>query len=341
MNQASLSPHAPTRGAHLLADLGGTHARLSWLSSDGQTEWQRTLPAADYASPDDAIRHFLELATRDGNRDPAEPPASVNLAVASADRGPLVQFTNAPWSLDLSRLGHLLGPAPVRLMNDFEALAWSLPLLQESDLMHVGGPAIGLSGQEAVKAVMGPGTGLGLAACIRAASGWQAVATEGGHATLAAHDPLERAVLDVLAHDWPHVSAERLLSGSGLPLLHHAISQAKGQAARAPTTAVQLIDQALRHQDPAATETLTAFCDWLGSCAGSAALTLGARGGLMLGGGILPRIPALLLASNFRARFEAKGRFRSYLQQVATPLITHPNPALLGLKHRLMLDGLI
>lgn len=335
MSQDVLPPQPGSAGHHLLADLGGTHARFAWVSPGSEQPFELTLQAAQHPGPAQALTHFLEQARLAGHRRDGQMPQAAWLAVASADRGPVIRFTNAPWVLDLAQLQASLPGAAIRVLNDFEALAWSLPQLQPSHLRAIGPLAIdaGHCPDEPLKAVMGPGTGLGLAACLRTASGWQALATEGGHATLAAHDPLERAILDVMASEWPHVSAERLLSGSGLPLLDRALREVKGHAPQPGLHAALLVEQALTGRDPQAIETLTVFCNWLGSFAGSAVLTLGARGGLFLGGGILPRIEGLLQASQFRERFCAKGRFSRYLEQVPTVLVVHPNPALLGLRH--------
>jgi glucokinase len=178
-------------------------------------------------------------------------------------------------------------------------------------------------------AVVGPGTGLGVGAVVQTRQGWVALPGEGGHATLAASDDLESALLAWVRRRYAHVSAERLLSGIGLPLLHQALHELQGRAG-APRTAAEIVDGAAAGGDAACGQTLDVFCALLGGFAGNVALTLGARGGLYIGGGIVPRFADRFFASAFRERFEAKGRFQAYLAAIPTALITDTLAALGG-----------
>jgi glucokinase len=178
-------------------------------------------------------------------------------------------------------------------------------------------------------AVIGPGTGLGVAGCIPAGDRWIALPAEGGHATAAPADDFESEVLCYARREHGHVSAERLLSGIGLPLLHRAVAAANGRPVE-DLTPEEITRRALDEGDADCHATLATFCAMLGGFAGNVALTLGTRGGVFIAGGIAQRLGDVFVASRFRERFEAKGRFREYLAAIATALITAPHAALLG-----------
>ncbi|HLO93967.1 MAG TPA: glucokinase, partial [Burkholderiaceae bacterium] len=216
----------------------------------------------------------------------------------------------------------------LRVLNDFEALALSLPGLRAGQVRAWGSQTPTAGG---CLAVIGPGTGLGVAAVVQTGRGWLALPGEGGHATLAPADDFESALLAHVRGRHAHVSAERLLSGIGLPTLHEAVSAVLGgEAPAASLTAEQIVERGLSGRDPLCERTLDSFCAMLGGFAGCVALTLGARGGVYVGGGIVPRLGDYFFQSRFRERFEAKGRFRSYLAGIPTALITDTLAALGG-----------
>ncbi len=179
-------------------------------------------------------------------------------------------------------------------------------------------------------AVVGPGTGLGVGAVVPDGRGaWVALPGEGGHATLAPVDDLESALLAAVRSRFGHVSAERLLSGIGLPVLHQGLAEVQGQPAAA-LTAAEIVDRGEAGTDALCSQTLDVFCALLGGFAGNVALTVGARSGLFIGGGIVPRMADRFFQSAFRQRFEAKGRFQPYLAAIPTALITDTLAALGG-----------
>lgn len=315
----------------LVADIGGTNARFGWLAAPGAPLGQvRTLPVPAFAGPAEAARQYLDdLAAAQGAA--WRPPRHAAFAVATAVAGDRVAFTNSHWNFSREAVRHALGLEQLLMLNDFEALALSLPCLTAAQLRcpdarlpHAPGAAPGLL------AVVGPGTGLGVGAVVHTRQGWVALPGEGGHATLAAGDAREAAVIEVVRRQYPHVSAERLLSGIGLPLLHQALGEVRGAAPAAPWTAEAIVTAALAGTDAQAGETVDLFCALLGSFAGNVALTLGARGGVYIGGGIVPRFADRFFASAFRQRFEAKGRFQGYLAAIPTALITDTLAALSG-----------
>ena len=316
----------------LLADIGGTNARFAWLAQPGAAPAeQQTLPVAGHTGPAAAALAYLDgLARRLGTA--YRPPRQAAFAVATAVTGDQVVFTNSAWSFSRQAVQRQLGLDALAVVNDFEALALALPRLTAAQLRWQGPapPPAAAAPTGTVLAVVGPGTGLGVGAVVRTRQGWQALPGEGGHATLAAADALEAEIIAVVRRHHPHVSAERLLSGSGLPLLHAALGQVQGRPTDPDCSARTLVASALDGSDAQAAATLDRFCAMLGGFAGNVVLTLGARGGLYIGGGIVPRFADRFLASSFRRRFEAKGRFAGYLEGVPSALIVDTQVALGG-----------
>ena len=318
-------PRSAVARPWLLADIGGTNARFGWLAEGGVVvDHLANLRCADHAGLTAAARAYLDsLAQQLGSG--YSPPRAGAFAVATAVGDDHVRFTNNGWSFSRQQVQAELELGDLLLLNDFEALALSLPRLRGAQLRPHGAlpPAHG------TLAVVGPGTGLGVAGLVPTAHGWVAVAGEGGHSTLAAADDFEAALLAAVRCEHTHVSAERLLSGIGLPVLHRGVAAVLGQAAE-PLSAEQIVERGLAASDAACSRSLDAFCALLGGFCGNVALTLGARGGVYIGGGIVPRLGDRFFQSAFRQRFVAKGRFEAYLQAIPTALITDTLAALTG-----------
>ena len=332
-------PPGPTQPAlsasypRLVADIGGTNARFAWLAQPGTAPAHaQTLRVPDHAGPAEAAAAYLAaLAPRLGAAWAV--PRRAAFAVATAVAGDRVAFTNSRWDFSREAVRQALALESLDIVNDFEALALSLPQLLPAQLRAHSHPPLRPMSDSPVGtllAVVGPGTGLGVGAVLRTRAGWLAVPGEGGHATLAAGDALEAEVIAIVRRQFEHVSAERLLSGIGLPLLHAALGEVQGRAPATPLSAEAIVNGALDGSCPLAAASLDLFCALLGGFAGNVALTLGARGGLYIGGGIVPRFADRFFASAFRDRFEAKGRFRDYLAAVPTALITDTQAALSG-----------
>jgi glucokinase len=236
-----------------------------------------------------------------------------------------VHFTNLGWSLSESELvDH--GFAQARLLNDFEALALATQHFEPRDFHAIGGPRDGEP--NSTVAVIGPGTGFGASALVRGGGHSVALAAEGGHATFAPGDDVEREIARLLAQKFGHVSIERILSGPGLKNLHEALNTIEGASSDSQTPSD--ITQRAVDGDPLSARTVARFAAILGSVAGDFALIYGARGALYIAGGIAPTILPLLEKSEFRRRFEAKGRFKSYLASIPTRVILHSHAAFLG-----------
>lgn len=300
----------------LLADIGGTNARFALLER-GVIADVRTLPTARYPSLAEAALAYLA----------GRPVAAAALAVAGPVTGDEIALTNLGWSFDRAGLAAALGVDALHVVNDFAAQALSLPHLTAADLAQIGGGVA----TDGPKAILGPGTGLGVSALIPAGGGWLPLATEGGHATLPPTTPKEDAVVARLRARFGHVSAERVLSGPGLVNLYMALAEIDGTPA--PLAEPDAITAAGGTGDDAlATRTVGMFCDFLGTVAGDLALSVGATGGVYIAGGIVPRLGAEVAASGFRTRFEAKGRFAAYLRPIPTFVVTAEHPAFTGLK---------
>ena len=304
----------------LVGDVGATNARFGLVSPEREVLDTRTLAVADHPTIVDAITAYL------GERGVLPTPRQGAIAIASAITGDHVAMTNHPWSFSISALKSQLGLDRLEVINDFTALALALPHLMPEHRLQVGG---GAPAAAAPLGVLGPGSGLGVSGLIPAGTGWIALAGEGGHATMAPATDRESAVLDRMRRHFDHVSGERVLSGPGLVNLYNTLAALDGVPSRG-YTAAQITDPETGADDPLCAEVTALFCAMLGTMAGNLALTLGARGGIYIGGGIVPRLGQRFAESPFRARFEAKGRFGQYLAAIPTYVVTHPLPAFLG-----------
>jgi glucokinase len=304
----------------LVADIGATNARFGLVSPEKVVLQTRTLAVADHPTIADAISTYL------AERGAFPMPRQGALAIASAITGDRVAMTNHPWSFSIAGLRSQLGLDRLEVVNDFTALALALPHLSPEHRRQIGG---GAPSPGTPLGVLGPGSGLGVSGLIPAGTSWIALAGEGGHATMAPATDRESAVLDGMRRYFDHVSAERVLSGPGLVNLYNTLAALDGTRSRG-YTAAQITDPETGATDPLCAETVSLFCAMLGTMAGNLALTLGARGGIYIGGGIIPRMGQRFAQSPFRGRFEAKGRFSEYLAGIPTYVITHPLPAFLG-----------
>jgi len=305
----------------LLGDIGATNARFAMLADGvvGPVTW---IEVARYPQFHDAVHDLLQAQFR-GTK-----IFGALLAVAGPVEGERASFTNCPWTIDAGELRDRFGFKIVRVINDFVATARSLPHLEEQDLRSLGG---GRAMPGYPMAVLGPGSGLGVAGLVLDGPRHVVIASEGGHATMAASSRREDAVLDHLRQRFEHVSVERVLSGPGLENLYGAIAALDGIDAP-HRDAAAITKAALQGTCPLSRAALDMFCAMLGVVAGNLALTYGAIGGVYIAGGIAPRILDYLAASEFRRRFEQKGRFRPYLEAIQSHVIVHPAATFLGLK---------
>jgi glucokinase len=305
----------------LLGDIGGTTARFAMLA-DGALGPVDHLPVSRYPSLIAAINDYV------GRHGEKSPPDAAFLGVAGPIESGRCTLINSQWVIDAGEIHAASGIGSVHLINDFEAVAYALPHLRASDVRPIAGgkPPLGES-----MAVLGPGTGLGMAGIVHRGDRMMVIPTEGGHATLPGTTLREDAVIARLRERFGHASAEQALSGPGLEHLHAAIASIDG-ATVPDRTAAEITQQALDGSCPVCVAALDMFCAMLGTVAGNLALMFRARGGVYIAGGIAPRIVDLLARSEFHARFKAKGRFRQYLEGIPVSIIVNPDSAFLGLK---------
>lgn len=305
----------------LLGDIGGTNARFAMLNRGtiGPIEY---IGVAGCSGVIEAIRKYL------GGRVENVPVKQAVLGLAGTVENNRCEMTNSGWIVDVPMLQDVFDFQEVRLFNDFEALAWSLPHLDAADLLPLGGsPPV----SHAPILVIGPGTGFG-ASCLLTRNGRPVVvASEAGHSTLPATSRREDEIVEVLRGRFGHVSIERAISGPGLVNLYEALAVVDGAAI--PTRDGSSITQAALNDDCSFSRSaLDMFCAMLGTVAGNLALTFCARGGVYIAGGIVHRFPEYFARSEFRARFEAGGRYHAYLHDIPVNLIRRPDTTFLGLK---------
>ncbi|MES0809917.1 ROK family protein [Roseibium sp. SCPC15] len=304
----------------LVADIGGTNARFALVDhAEAPTRMCGKTATADHSDISSAVREvvFPETDIK---------PRTAIIAVAGPVTGDIIPLTNAAWVIEPLKMIADLGVEEVIVLNDFEAQALALPGYQGADIEQVGTGAVR---PESAKFVLGPGTGLGAAAMIYAADTWIPVPGEGGHVELG-------PVTDEDFEIWPHIErfggrlgAEQLLSGTGLPRLAKAVTQWTNSERQFETPAS--ITKAAEENDPVAVKTLEVFARCLGRVAGDFALTVLARGGVYLTGGVTPRITRFLTSGGFRAAFEAKAPHETLMSKIPTFIVRHPDPALEGL----------
>ncbi|THC43873.1 glucokinase [Massilia sp. Mn16-1_5] len=324
---ASLPDHLASHAAsfdspRLLADVGGTNARFALELAPGSFGAVQVLACGDHVSFADAMRAYLaspEVAA-------FGKVAHAAVAIANPVDGDQIRMTNHHWQFSIEAVRQEVGLQTLLVVNDFYALARSLPHLGEGDKVQVGG---GAPRAGAPLGLLGAGTGLGVSGLIPAGAGWTALNSEGGHVSFSPANELEVAVLQYAWREFEHVSAERFLSGAGVELIYRALAHVQGLALD-PLTAPEISRRALAGECAVSSQVLEVFCGMLGTVAGNLAVTLGAQGGVYIGGGIVPRLGERFAQSPFRSRFEQKGRFASYLAQVPTYVITAEYPAFLG-----------
>lgn len=303
----------------LVADIGGTNARFALETAHQVFERTEVLPCNDYNTIVDAVKEYLN---RVGN--PAIRYASV--AIANPIVGDWVQMTNHHWAFSIETTRQALHLEELLFINDFTAQALAITQAKPEELVQVGGlqPI-----DKAPKGVIGPGTGLGVSGLIHSPAGWVALAGEGGHTSFPPFDDAEIMIWQYAKKKFGHVSAERFLSGAGLVLIYDALAEREG-VKRQKLSPAEISERALSGNSPLCRLTLDIFCAMLGTVASNLALTLGARGGVYLCGGIIPRFIDYFKASPFRSRFENKGRFDAYLAAIPVYIVLSQYPGITG-----------
>jgi glucokinase len=308
----------------VVADVGGTHARFAVAEIDngrvislGEPE---TLKTAEYASFQTAWEEF-------GRRKQIEMPKALALSFAGPVGGEVLKLTNNPWVIRPSLMDERLGVERYTIVNDFGAVAYAVATLPDEFFRHICGPDRSLP-DRGVISVVGPGTGLGVAALLRKTDHYEVIETEGGHVDFAPLDNLEDKILTQLRRHFRRVSVERVASGQGLWNLYEALGAIEGRDLTFHNDK-ELWPAALEASDSLATAALDRLCLTLGAVAGDMALAQGAVA-VVIAGGVGLRLADYLPRSGFRDRFIAKGRFERRMDEMPVRLITHPQPGLFG-----------
>lgn len=306
----------------LIGDIGGTNARFALANTDAPGFRDvLELKCANFESSTDAIQHYLREIG-------AGTPDAMCLAAAGPVVDEAVDLTNNHWQVSVAEVRKTFGVAAVSLLNDFEAIAYSIPFLEEDDSVAIAcDEEHHLPDKKFDVAIMGPGTGLGIAGLCRRGETLVPVTGEGGHVGFAPETPLQAEILSVLQQKFDRVSTERLVAGSGLPNIYEALAVIRGEPKASPSAAEIF---AAAKEGGLAAEVVDVFFEMLGQVAGDLALLLGALDGVYIAGGIAKRYPDILEHSRFRSAFEDKGRYEPVMKRIPTRLILHEQPGLLG-----------
>ena len=314
-----MSSPTPDTYPRLVADIGGTNARFALEIAPQQFKFVEVLACNDYNTLVDAVKEFLRRHDISAVRHAA-------VAIANPIVGDWVQMTNHHWAFSIETTRQALHLETLLFLNDFTVQALAITRTPSEELLQVGGLA---PVEGAPKAVIGPGTGLGVSGLIPSPAGYVPLAGEGGHTSFPPFDDAEMAVWQYAKQRYGHVSAERFLSGAGLVLIYEALAEREG-ARRQELTAAEISERALSGSSPLCRLTLDIFCAMLGTVSSNLALTLGARGGVYLCGGIVPRFIDYFRQSPFRNRFESKGRFDAYLAAIPVYVVLSKHPGISG-----------
>lgn len=317
----------------LVADIGGTNARFSVVHhGERRDSIHLHYSVKDYPEFYKVIEIVIEELREFSGLTSA--PNQVCFAVACPADSESITFTNSRWKFFREDLKRKLNCRELYIINDFEAFAHGVSQLSIKDLLSIGS---GLANPEKPKAILGAGTGLGVAALMPHSYGYEVISSEGGHIDFAPVTDLQIDVLRRLLDSYQRVSFERLLSGKGMLNIYSALSEINGvgHSLEHPS---EVVSYGVEGRDPIAIQTLELFCEVMGSMAGNLALTYGAKGGVFIAGGIVPRFENFFVNSRFRHFFEKKGRFSEYLQSIPTYLVSRPDLGLVGAAKKLMLN---
>lgn len=321
----------------LIGDIGGTNARFALADAAGAGFSDEVcLNCADFETSDQAIDHYLSAVK-------ASRPDVVCIAAAGPIIDRSVVFTNSDWRISEQELGKRFDTSQVQLLNDFEAIAWSLPLLDAHHRMAIGSRDVLVhDSDDYVIAVLGPGTGLGMAGLKKSGDQLFPISTEGGHVGFAPESDKQLEVLAKLHEYFKRVSLERLVSGQGLSNVYDAMTALAGRPL-SRSSPREIFERAHDDTDPLAAEAVQFFFEVLGQAAGDFALSIGVDKGVFIAGGIVKRYPEMFASSRFREGFENKGRYRSLMESIPTSLVMHDQPGLLGASYcaRRLLHALV
>ena len=314
-----------TQVINLVADIGGTNIRLAITDKDNNINEIETYQCQDFPHLSNVIHHYLK------EKSLLNYQVNACLAIACPVDTDSISMTNLPWKFSQKQLKEKLKLHSLTLINDYTAIAMAIPLLSEEQKIKIGQ---GEAENKQPIAVCGPGTGLGVANLVNINNHWHCLGGEGGHTDFAPVDELDVKIFQQLTTTKKRISYEQLLSGYGLEQIYQALvvinNQDATSAEQSKLSAKDISTQAIAGTCPICQQALSQFCKVLGSFSGNLALTTGSFGGVYIAGGIVPRFINYLKSSEFRTRFETKGRMSHLNEQIPTYIITESQPGLIG-----------
>lgn len=317
----------------LVADIGGTNARFSALPLGAlESEYTFNHSVEEHPEFSELIVDVVKEISQATGWNSA--PNNACFAVACPADKEEIAFTNSHWHFTKSELKALLNCEQVWVINDFEAVAHGITELGEEDFVQIGGEA---AVADKPIGILGAGTGLGIAGLVKLSNGYQVLDTEGGHADFSPISDEQAAVVNLLREEYGRVSLERLLSGKGIFNIYKSLCALECKVIEHAKPA-DIVAAAQSGDDPIALQSLNMFCEGMGSAAGNLALTLGAKGGIYIAGGVVPKFQNFFIKSDFRLKFEDKGRFVNYLKLIPVYLVTRNNLGLVGAAKKLLLS---
>ena len=305
---------------NLVADIGGTNLRIGTTDIKGNISNLKLYQCNQFSGLAEIIQDYLSQI------DTSNAELNACFAIACPVDNDLMSMTNLPWKFSQKELQKTLNLSQMYFINDYTAIAHAVPLLNNEQKVQLGTGDV-VKGKPI--SICGPGTGLGVANVVNVNDQWVSLGGEGGHVDFAPTDETEIEILNFLLKKYKHVSYEQVLSGLGIQQIYQALMSIKGLKPEA-LEAKDITKKAINNECEVCKETLDKFCEILGSFAGNLSLTLASFGGVYIAGGIVPRFIEYIKNSNFRSRFEAKGRFEAFNQAIPTFVITEPQPGLLG-----------
>lgn len=309
----------------LLADIGGTNARFAIGDRYGGFDHVKILRCDDFVGPVDAALHYLDQIGVDHSQIDA-----ARFAVAAPMTETDFKMTNNHWKISQKQIIDGLSLSDFKMMNDFAAQALAIPNIEPKDLHMI---RKGRHYESMPIAVIGCGTGLGVETLVWGDGRYNVASGEGGHVTLAAQNDRQYSLIKHIAEKGDgHVSAEKICSGPGLVTLYKAICALDSKKMLPDYTPEEITTLALNNECPVCRETLDLMMAFLGSVAGNLALTIGAKSGLYIGGGIVPQLGHYIETGPFLKAFQSKGRFTEYLSEIPVFVIRHEFPAFIGLQ---------
>lgn len=317
----------------IYGDIGGTKTILQMAKLDNGIVIEHSMlryHSSDYASFTDLLSDFLkEISVTQNNCH----PTAACFAVAGPVVNQHVNLTNLPWKIDASAIAQLFSIPAVKLLNDFEAAALAIETLSSNDwvtLQH------GCPQPQAMRVVLGAGTGMGVAWLVWQKDGYRPLSTEAGHIDFAPVNALQVQLLEVLQQKYQHVSVERILSGSGLTNIFNFLQTHVAEFSNLEPVILKedsgaaVTALAFNNNHPVAVRSLEVFAEIYGAYAGNLALAGLCHNGVYIAGGIAPKIISVLSAGHFINAFCNKGRFSQMMRNIPVKVVTNAVVSLLG-----------